>query len=63
MRVVNVAKKTHILKMLSVRKDGATRRLIIIKIKSRLNLGKFGDLGVSWRLLPLVGGTKVSCLL
>lgn len=47
MRVVNVAKKTHILKILFVRKNGATRRLIIIEIKSRLNLNVFDDLGVS----------------
>ena len=30
--------------------------LTIIKIISNLNLGKFGDLGVSWGWLPLVGG-------
>lgn len=47
MRVVNVAKKMHILKILSVRKNGATRREIIIEIKSRLNLNVFDDLGVS----------------
>ena len=47
MRVVNVAKKTHMLKMLSVRKNGAIRRLIIIEIKSRVNLNLFDDSGVS----------------
>ena len=47
MSVVNVAKKTHILKILSVRKNGATRRVIIIEIKSRLNLNMFDDLGFS----------------
>ena len=47
MRVVNVAKKMHMLKMLSVRKNGATRRLIIIEIKSRMNLNLFDDSNVS----------------
>ena len=47
MRVVNVAKKMHILKILSVRKNGATRRLVIIEIKSRVNLNLFDDSNVA----------------
>ena len=46
-RTVNVAKKTHILTILSVRKEGAIRRLIIIETKSRLNLNLFDDLNIS----------------
>jgi hypothetical protein len=46
-RTVNVAKKTHMLMILSVRKEGAIRMLIIIEIKSKLNLNLFDDLNIS----------------